>query len=129
MLADSPAVACVGAMDLDRARAFYEGVLGLRILAQDGFAVTAEAGGVRIRINQPPQVTPAPYTVLNFAVADIAAMVAGLAARGVQFERYAFMEDAQDETGVWTVPGGVGKVAWFRDPDGNLLSLSQTVPA
>lgn len=125
MLAECPAVACVAASDLDRARAFYEGVLGVRIIAQDGFAVTAEAGGVRIRINQPPQVVAAPYTVLNFAVPDIAAMVAGLSARGVRFERYAFMQDAQDETGVWTVPGGAGKVAWFKDPDGNLLSLTQ----
>jgi catechol 2,3-dioxygenase-like lactoylglutathione lyase family enzyme len=129
MLADCPAVACVAASDLGRARAFYEGVLGLRIIAHDGFAVTAEAGGVRIRINQPPQVVAAPYTVLNFAVGDIADMVARLSARGVAFERYDWMGEAQDETGVWTVPGGASKVAWFRDLDGNLLSLSQTASA
>jgi catechol 2,3-dioxygenase-like lactoylglutathione lyase family enzyme len=122
MLSDCPAVAFIGAADLTRARAFYEGVLGLSVVSQDDFAVVARAGGVSLRITQPPQVVAAPYTVLGFSVRDVAAEVAALAARGVAFERYDGM--GQDAAGVWSAPGG-GKVAWFKDPDGNLLSLSQ----
>jgi len=125
MLSDCPAVAFVGAAGLDRARGFYEGVLGLTIVSQDGFAVVARAGGVTIRISQPPQVVAAPYTVLGFAVDDIDGKVAAPSARGVAFERCAFMGEAQDERGVWSFPGGAGKVAWFKGPDGNLLSLSR----
>jgi catechol 2,3-dioxygenase-like lactoylglutathione lyase family enzyme len=128
MLSDSPAIAFVAAADLDRARAFYEGVLGLTIVSQNGFAVVARAGGVTIRIAQPPQVVTAPYTVLGFDVPDVAAATAALATRGVVFQRYDWMGEAQDAAGVWTAPGG-GKVAWFGDPDGNLLSLSQAPPA
>ena len=124
MLSDSPAIAFVAASDLDRARAFYEGVLGLAIVSQDGFAVVVRAGGVTIRIAQPPEVIVAPYTVLGFDVADVAAEAAALVSRGVVFERYDWMGQAQDDNGVWTAPSGA-KVAWFKDPDGNLLSLSQ----
>ena len=124
MLSDSPAVAFIAASDLGLARAFYEGVLGLAILSHDDFAVVADAGGVRIRITQPPELVTAPYTVLGFAVADIAAEVASLTARGVVFERYAWFGEAQDETGVWATPDGGGQVAWLKDPDGDLLSLS-----
>jgi catechol 2,3-dioxygenase-like lactoylglutathione lyase family enzyme len=129
MLSDCPAVAFVAAADLDRARAFYEGVLGLAVVSQDQFAVVARAGGVTIRIAQPPQVILAPYTVLGFQVEDIAGKVAALGQAGIVFERYGWMGEAQDETGVWTVPGGGARVAWFKDPDGNLLSLSQSVAA
>ena len=128
MLSDCPAVAFVAAADLDRARAFFEGVLGLAIVSQDGFAVVARAGGVTIRIAQPPEVILAPYTVLGFDVTDVASEAAALALRGVSFERYDWMGEAQDADGVWTAPGGA-KVAWFKDPDGNLLSLSQAPPA
>ena len=124
MLAQSKAVAFLGAADLDRARAFYEGVLGLPILSQDELMVTAEAGGVSIRITQPQAVDPQRYTVLGFDVQDIGAKVAGLTARGVIFEHYSFFGDAQDALGVWTAPGG-RRVAWFKDPDGNLLSLAE----
>ncbi len=124
MLADCEAVAFVGASDLDRARAFYEGVLGLPVVMQDAFAVLAQAGGVSVRIAWTQAVVPAPYTVLGFQVGDIAAKVDGLKERGVAFERFAFFGDAQDAQGVWTAPGGA-RVAWFKDPDGNLLSLAQ----
>jgi catechol 2,3-dioxygenase-like lactoylglutathione lyase family enzyme len=127
MLAQSKAVAFVGAADLDQARAFYEGVLGLPILSQDGLVVVAEAGGVTIRITQPQAVDPQRYTVLGFDVQDIEGKVAGLVARGVAFERYSFFGDAQNDLGVWTAPGGM-RVAWFKDPDGNLLSLSEAAP-
>ena len=124
MLADCKAVAFVNVLDLDRARAFYEGDLGLTVLMQDGFAVMAEAGGVPVRIALAPERQAAPHTVLGFQVEDIAGKVQALKARGVTFERYAFLGEAQDGEGVWTAPSGA-KVAWFKDPDGNLLSLAQ----
>ena len=124
MLADCEAVAFVAASDLTRARAFYEGVLGLPVEAQDEFAVMARAGGVAVRIAWAPQVVLAPYTVAGFQVDDIVAKVDALTARGVVFERFDFFGDAQDARGVWTAPGGA-RVAWFKDPDGNLLSLAQ----
>jgi catechol 2,3-dioxygenase-like lactoylglutathione lyase family enzyme len=124
MLANSKAVAFASAMDLDRARAFYEGVLGLKVIEQDVFAVLCEAGGVKVRISKVPLVTPQAYTVLGFDVADIDAVVDGLSAKGVAFERYPFFGPAQDSRGVWTAPSAT-KVAWFKDPDGNLLSVQQ----
>ncbi|MDB5461468.1 MAG: glyoxalase/bleomycin resistance protein/dioxygenase [Caulobacteraceae bacterium] len=124
MLADSKAVAFVTVTDLDRARAFYEGVLSLKVLSQDVFAVMAQAGGVKLRISRAPVVVPAPYTVAGFDVEDIDAIVDGLASRGVVFERYPFFGDAQDARGVWSAPGGA-RVAWFKDPDGNLLSVQR----
>lgn len=124
MLANSPAVAFAPVLDLDRARAFYEGVLGLTVTLQDEYAVRAEAGGVRLWITRIPAFVPQPFTVAGFNVEDIDAMVEGLAARGVGFERYPFFGDAQDARGVWTAPSGA-RVAWFKDPDGNLLSVQQ----
>jgi predicted enzyme related to lactoylglutathione lyase len=124
MLANSRAVAFVTVTDLDRARAFYEAVLGLTITSQDVFAVMAEASGVTLRISRAPVVVPAPYTVAGFDVEDIDAIVDGLTGRGVTFERYPFFGDAQDARGVWTAPGGA-RVAWFKDPDGNLLSVQR----
>jgi catechol 2,3-dioxygenase-like lactoylglutathione lyase family enzyme len=126
VLGQSPAVAFATVMDLDRSRAFYEGVLGLKVLSQDIFAVLAEAGGVKVRISKAPVVIPQPFTVVGFDVEDIGAVAAGLTAKGVVFERYPFFGDAQDASGVWSAPGGT-KVAWFKDPDGNLLSVQQNV--
>ena len=84
----------------------------------------AQPGGVAVRIARAQTVEPAPYTVLGFQVGDIAVKVEGLAAGGVRFERYPFFGEAQDAQGVWTAPSGT-RVAWFKDPDGNLLSLAQ----
>jgi catechol 2,3-dioxygenase-like lactoylglutathione lyase family enzyme len=123
MLGEAKAIAFIGVSDLNAGRAFYEGVLGLAIVSQDDFAVVADAGGVTIRITQPPQVTAAPYTVLGFQVEDVSAAVAGLVAKGVVFERYPWFGDAQGPDGVWLAPSGT-RVAWFKDPDGNLLSIS-----
>jgi catechol 2,3-dioxygenase-like lactoylglutathione lyase family enzyme len=124
MLRNSRAVAFVTVTDLDRARAFYEGVLDLEVVSQDVFAVMAQAGGVTLRISRAPVVVPAPYTVAGFEVDDIDAIVDGLTGRGVAFERYPFFGAAQDDRGVWTAPGGA-RVAWFKDPDGNLLSVQR----
>lgn len=123
MLGDARAVAFVGASDLDVARAFYEGVLGLTVVSQDAFVVVAQAGGVSVRIIKPPQVAAASYTVLGFIVEDVPAKAAALAERGVAFERYPWFGEAQGPDGVWLAPSGA-HVAWFKDPDGNLLSIS-----
>lgn len=122
MLESSHLVAFAGATDLERARAFYEQVLGLPVAEQNDFACVLDANGTMLRITAVPQVRRAGYTVLGWRVTDIAAAVRGLVARGVVFLRYDGMD--QDSDGVWTTPGG-DKVAWFADPDGNILSLTQ----
>ena len=122
MLGSSDLVAFAASADLSRARAFYEGVLGLPVLDQDDFACVFDANGTMLRVTAVREVSPAGYTVLGWRVADIEAAVRGLSARGVAFSRFDGMD--QDDTGIWTSPGGA-KVAWFTDPDGNLLSLTQ----
>jgi catechol 2,3-dioxygenase-like lactoylglutathione lyase family enzyme len=123
MLGTSDLVAFLLTADAARAREFYGDTLGLRFVSQDDFAVVFDANGVTVRVTPMPGHTGTPHTALGWNVQDIAATVAGLAAKGIRFEKYPFLE--QDETGVWTAPGGVCKVAWFKDPDGNTLSLTQ----
>jgi catechol 2,3-dioxygenase-like lactoylglutathione lyase family enzyme len=101
---------------------FYEEALGLSVVEQNDFACVLDANGTMLRITAVPEVARAGYTVLGWRVTDIAAAIRDLTARGVVFLRYDGM--AQDEDGVWTTPGGE-KVAWFADPDGNTLSLTQ----
>jgi len=122
-LQHSRAMAFVGAADLARARTFYEGVLGLTIISSDPYALVADVGGVRVRIAQAPTVVPAGYTVLGFEVSDTEFTVHQLSASGIVFERYAFLGASQRSDGIWQAPGGT-RVAWFKDPDGNLLSVS-----
>ena len=122
MLGSSDLVAFAASTDLPRARAFYEGVLGLPAVEQNDFACVFDANGTMLRVTAVREVSPAGYTVLGWRVADIEAVVAGLSARGVAFSRFDGME--QDDNGIWTSPGG-SKVAWFTDPDGNVLSLTQ----
>ena len=122
MLESSEVVAFVAAADLARARVFYEGKLGLTVIEQNDFACVFDANGTMLRVTAVGTVSPAGYTVLGWRVTDIAATVRGLTAKGVVFIRYEGMD--QDEIGVWTTPGGE-QVAWFPDPDGNVLSLTQ----
>ncbi len=122
MLGSSELVAFVATTDLDRARAFYGGVLGLPLVEEGPFACVFDAHGTQLRVTPVAEILTAPYTVLGWAVVDIAATVRALGGAGVRFERFAGME--QDELGVWTAPGGA-RVAWFPDPDGNVLSLTQ----
>jgi catechol 2,3-dioxygenase-like lactoylglutathione lyase family enzyme len=112
-------VAFAPTTDLARARAFYEGVLGLSVIEDDDFAVAFDAHGTMLRVTAVRELVPAPYTIVGWSVPDIAAAMDAL---DVSFERYAAMD--QDERGIWTVPGGA-RVAWFKDPDGNTLALSQ----
>ena len=106
----------------DAARVFYETTLGLRFIADDSFALIFESGGNMLRVVRAGEFTPAPYTILGWQSSQIEQDVTDLAARGIVFERYGFLP--QDEHGIWTTPTGE-KVAWFKDPDGNTLSLSQ----
>ena len=104
------------------ARTVYGDVLGLRLTQADDFALAFDAGGTMLRVATVERLEPAGYTVLGWRVADIRATVSALGARGVVFERYAFMAEASEP--IWTAPGGA-QVAWFKDPDGNTLSLTQ----
>ena len=124
MLAAAAPMGFLATRDFTRARTFYEGVLGLEFVAQDDFALVMRSGSLFIRFTRPPELVIAPYTVFGWQVADIDPVVAKLSTKGVSFERYAHFGDSQRGDGVWSAPSGA-KVAWFKDPDGNLLSLSQ----
>ena len=123
MLGSINIVAFVPTKDTEKARAFYEGLLGLRFVKDDGFAMVMDANGIMVRVTK-AQFTPAPFTILGWQVTDIEKVVTGLQGKGVQFERFGFFE--QDALGIWTAPTG-DKVAWFKDPDGNILSVSRHV--
>jgi catechol 2,3-dioxygenase-like lactoylglutathione lyase family enzyme len=122
MLAASKVVGFVPTKDSKAAREFYEKKLGLEFVGDDQFALVMKAGETTIRIAKGAKFTPAGYTVLGWEVKDIVAVVGWLAKRGVTFEKYPFVQD--QERGIWTAPNG-DKVAWFKDPDGNILSVSQ----
>jgi catechol 2,3-dioxygenase-like lactoylglutathione lyase family enzyme len=122
MLANADVIAFVATADLERACRFYEGVLGLSVIEDDGLALAFDAHGTMLRVTGVRELTPPAYTVLGWSVPDIAAAVSDLAALGVAFARYAGFD--QDEQGIWTAPTGA-LVAWLADPDGNTLSLTQ----
>jgi catechol 2,3-dioxygenase-like lactoylglutathione lyase family enzyme len=122
VLGDAPFVGFVPVRDGDRARAFYEGTLGLAVIEATPFAVVIDANGTMLRLTPVPELRPQPFTVAGWAVADMVASVRALTDAGVAFTRYEGM--TQDELGIWTTPGG-DKVAWFDDPDGNTLSLTE----
>jgi catechol 2,3-dioxygenase-like lactoylglutathione lyase family enzyme len=123
MLDTSDLMAFVTTARPEEARAFYSDVLGLRLLSDDAYALVYDAHGTTLRVSKAREVQVAPYTVLGWKVADIAATVRALGARGVAFNRYGGLE--QDDLGIWAVPGAPARVAWFKDPDGNTLSLTQ----
>jgi catechol 2,3-dioxygenase-like lactoylglutathione lyase family enzyme len=122
MLASGKLIGFVPTKDSKRARKFYEDKLGFQFVSDDQFALVMQAGESMIRIVKGAKFTPAQYTVMGWEVADVEALVKWLNARGVEFEKYPFVDD--QELGIWTTPNG-DKVAWFKDPDGNVLSLSQ----
>jgi predicted enzyme related to lactoylglutathione lyase len=122
MLDAADLIAFAATTDLDRARVFYEQVLGLTVTEQTDLACVFDANGTMLRVTAVPEVARAGYTVLGWRVADITAAARELSARGVRFLRFDGMD--QDADGVWTSPGG-GRIAWFADPDGNTLSLTQ----
>jgi predicted enzyme related to lactoylglutathione lyase len=122
MLANEKLVAFGATTDGKRAAAFYGKVLGLSILSDDEFAIAFDANGVELRIQKVEHHTPQPFTVLGWQVANVAQVLARLAKADVTPERYPWL--AQDAAGIWAAPSGA-RVAWFHDPDGNLLSVAQ----
>lgn len=124
MLGSTDIVAFVAITDVENARAFYEGVLGLHFVKDDGFALVFESNGIMLRAAKMKELTPAQYTVLGWQVSQIEDVVRGLASRGVKFEIFGFFK--QDDLGIWTAPTG-DKVAWFKDPDGNTLSVLEHI--
>jgi catechol 2,3-dioxygenase-like lactoylglutathione lyase family enzyme len=117
-------VAFVPITDASKAREFYEGILGLRFIKDDGFALVFDANGIMVRMAKMKEVVPVQFTILGWQVSNIENMVQALRNKGIHFEIFSFFK--QDERGIWTAPTG-DKVAWFKDPDGNMLSLSQHV--
>jgi len=108
--------------DYEKAREFYEGKLGFTFVVLNQFALVMRASENLIRIVKAAEFTPLRSTVLGWEVGDVEAVVGWLVGRGVETEKYPWVQDK--ERGIWTTPGG-DKVAWFKDPDGNVLSVSQ----
>jgi catechol 2,3-dioxygenase-like lactoylglutathione lyase family enzyme len=120
MLEDATQVGFVGVSDLDSAQHFYGEILGLELSDARPYALVHETSETQLRITLVDEVRAAPYTVLGWAVADLAGEIDRLVAAGVVFNRYEGMD--QDERGIWAAPSGA-RIAWFHDPDGNNLSL------
>ncbi len=124
MFGDTKAFSGFAVDDLEAARAFYEGTLGVRVTDEGGLLTLHLAGGERPTLVYPKgDYVPATYTILNFPVDDVDAAVDALAAQGVEMERYPGM--AQDERGVSLDPNGP-RIAWFTDPAGNILSVLES---
>jgi len=123
-LADAPPIAFVITRDRKASEAFYGGTLGLRRLPGDPFAAVFDLAGVKLRVTEVPSHEAGQHPVLGWQVADIEATVDALTAKGVAFTIYDGM--GQDARGIWASPDGAAKVAFFPDPDGNVLSLTQS---
>jgi catechol 2,3-dioxygenase-like lactoylglutathione lyase family enzyme len=126
MLGSMDIIAFVPTRNREKARPFYEKTIGLRFLSDDQFALVFDAHGRMVRVvdvSSVPGFEPAPFTILGWNVGDIVKVVRGLQLKGVKFEQYPGMQ--QDKLGVWNSPSGA-KVVWFKDPDGNVLSLTES---
>lgn len=126
MLDRAHIMAFVATADADRSRAFYRDVLGMPLVAEHEFAIVFDVQGVELRIQKVVAVEPQSHTVLGWAVPSIVDAVRTLTDKGVRFETFDGL--SQDPLGIWSPVPGV-KVAWFKDPDGNLLSLTEKPPA
>ena len=124
ILGGSEVIACAPTVDSEKARAFYEGVLGLHLVADEKpFALVFDANGIMLRVTTVHELKPQPFTILGWRVADIEATTDRLTATGVEFLRFTGMNDA-DPRGIWNSPSGA-RIAWFKDPDENVLSLTE----
>jgi catechol 2,3-dioxygenase-like lactoylglutathione lyase family enzyme len=112
----------VGTLNVEAARSFYGGKLGLTLVEESPYALVFDANGTTLRVTMVRELKPAGFTVLGWEVPDIAEAVGVLKAAGIELKRYPGV--VQDERGVWSAPGGA-KVAWFEDPEGNILSVRQ----
>ena len=121
MLASAKLTGFIPTKDYDKARAFYVDKLGFDFVSLDQFALVLSLGGHKFRVSKVPNFTPLQGTILGWEVADIEPVVRWLAERGVATEKYPFVQDK--ELGIWTTPNG-DQVAWFKDPDGNILSVA-----
>ncbi len=122
MLGDKKLKAFVPTVKPEKARFFYRDILGLNLMSEDDYALQFDANGIELRVTTVPELTPHGFTVLGWNVPDIKSVVKFLNAKGIVFEKYNFLD--QDDLCIWTTPGG-SKVAWFKDPDGNILSLTE----
>ena len=122
MLNQSKIIALIATQNPEAATKFYEQTLGLRLVADEPFAIVFDANGTMLRLQKVESFQPQPFTTLGWEVANIEATMAQLAEKGVQFEQFPGLP--LDDHGIMTFAGGA-KVAWFKDLDGNLLSLTQ----
>ena len=122
MLSQSEVMGFIPTKDSVKARAFYVDQLELRFISDDDFALVVQSREIFIRITKVNEFTPAPFTILGWRVQNIEEEVRALTSRGVPFQRFPGLD--QNDLGIWASPGGT-KVAWFKDPDGNVLSVSQ----
>ncbi len=122
MLNTASLMTFVATKDPARARSFYEDTLGLRLISDEEYAIVFDSNGIMLRVQKTREFTPVAYTVLGWKVNDIHSEIKSLVQRGISFEMFSGI--AQDENGICTFPDGT-MVAWFKDPDGNLLSLTQ----
>jgi catechol 2,3-dioxygenase-like lactoylglutathione lyase family enzyme len=108
----------------DRARAavFYRETLGLKLKSEDDYAVVFDVDGIDLRVSTVPDFTPHEHTVLGFRVPDVATIVKALREQGVMFNTYKGFN--QDDLGIVALPNSALRVAWFNDPDGNVLSVT-----
>jgi catechol 2,3-dioxygenase-like lactoylglutathione lyase family enzyme len=104
------------------AQKFYTETLGLKLLEDNPFALVFDNYGIMLRVQKVHDLTPAQHTVLGWEVPDITAAVKDLTQKGARFEHFPGLP--QNDLGIWTSPSGA-KIAWFKDPDGNILSLTQ----
>ncbi|MDE3201507.1 MAG: VOC family protein [Acidobacteriota bacterium] len=122
-LSESKLVGFLPSLDLGRSGVFFEQTLGLQIIEESPFAIVFDAAGTMLRLTLVQAFEPQPFTVLGWQVASIEESVRSLSLRGVEFLRYPGMND-KHPLAIWTAPTGA-QIAWFKDPDGNVLSLTQ----
>jgi len=122
MLTDEKLKAFIPTVKPKEAKLFYRGILGLTLLSEDNYALEVETSGALLRITTVQDLTPHPFTILGCNLNNIIPVIKELNGKNIFCERYDFLE--QDNMGIWTSPNG-SKVAWFKDPDGNVLSLTE----
>jgi catechol 2,3-dioxygenase-like lactoylglutathione lyase family enzyme len=121
MITGNKLKAFIASTNPDKARDFYSKKLGFKLLSEDSYGIDFEANEAKIRVSFVENLIPQPFTVLGWETEDIVSTIKFLIEKGITFERYTSIE--QDDSCIWTAPGGA-RVAWFKDPDGNLLSVS-----